>query len=179
MRRSLGVRSLASRQIGRAAFTLIEVLLVLAIIGVIAAIAVLGLNLLTGFNGQISLGHGAFFAVGAYVSAILIDQFNWPVYATLPVAAIVCFVVGYLFGAIPFGLILTRFAGLGDEGQGTEAFHGFADRLVLIGGVPAGTGGGAEALFAIEVGHVGFGAVGDAGGVGEEVGDGLTIERRA
>ena len=38
---------------------------------VVFAIAVLGLNLLTGFNGQISLGHGAFFAIGAYTAAIL------------------------------------------------------------------------------------------------------------
>ncbi|MGE5150582.1 MAG: branched-chain amino acid ABC transporter permease [Rhodospirillaceae bacterium] len=65
---------------------------------IIAAIAVLGLNLLTGFNGQISLGHGAFYAVGAYTAAILMDQGDWPYYATLPVAAAVCFVVGYLFG---------------------------------------------------------------------------------
>ena len=41
---------------------------------IVYAIAVLGLILLTGFNGQISLGHGAFFAVGAYTAAILIDQ---------------------------------------------------------------------------------------------------------
>ena len=41
---------------------------------IIAAIAVLGLNLLTGFNGQISLGHGAFYAVGAYTAAILMDS---------------------------------------------------------------------------------------------------------
>src|SRR5246127_5529184 len=65
---------------------------------IIAAIAVLGLNLLTGFNGQISLGHGAFYAVGAYAAAILMDQANWPYWATLPAAAIVCFIVGYLFG---------------------------------------------------------------------------------
>ena len=65
---------------------------------IVYAIAVLGLNLLTGFNGQISLGHGAFFAVGAYVAAVLMDQLNWPYWATLPVAAIVCFIVGYLFG---------------------------------------------------------------------------------
>jgi branched-chain amino acid transport system permease protein len=65
---------------------------------IVFAIAVLGLNLLTGFNGQISLGHGAFFAVGAYTAAILIDQANWPYWATLPIAAIVCFIVGYLFG---------------------------------------------------------------------------------
>jgi branched-chain amino acid transport system permease protein len=65
---------------------------------IVYAIAVLGLNLLTGFNGQISLGHGAFFAVGAYVAAILIDQYNVNYLLTLPVAALVCFVVGYLFG---------------------------------------------------------------------------------
>jgi branched-chain amino acid transport system permease protein len=65
---------------------------------IIAAIAVLGLNLLTGFNGQISLGHGAFYAVGAYTAAILMDQADLPYYATLPIAAAVCFVVGYLFG---------------------------------------------------------------------------------
>jgi branched-chain amino acid transport system permease protein len=65
---------------------------------IIAAIAVLGLNLLTGFNGQISLGHGAFYAVGAYTAAILMDKLDFPYYATLPVAAVVCFGVGWLFG---------------------------------------------------------------------------------
>ena len=65
---------------------------------IIAAIAVLGLNLLTGFNGQISLGHGAFYAVGAYTAAVLMDHLNMPYWATLPCAAVVCFVVGYLFG---------------------------------------------------------------------------------
>src|SRR5438874_12816592 len=64
----------------------------------IAGIAVLGLNLLTGFNGQISLGHGAFYAVGAYTAAVLMDHLNMPYWATLPAAAIVCFIVGYLFG---------------------------------------------------------------------------------
>lgn len=65
---------------------------------IVYAIAVLGLNLLTGFNGQISLGHGAFFAAGAYAAAILIDQQNWPYWATLPVAAAASFILGYLFG---------------------------------------------------------------------------------
>ncbi|HMK00714.1 MAG TPA: branched-chain amino acid ABC transporter permease, partial [Reyranella sp.] len=65
---------------------------------IIAAIAVLGLNLLTGFNGQISLGHSAFYAVGAYTAAVLMDHLNMPYWATLPLAAIVCFIVGYLFG---------------------------------------------------------------------------------
>ena len=64
----------------------------------IYAIAVLGLNILTGFNGQISLGHGAFYAIGAYVAAILMDKAGVPYWATLPFAAVVCFVVGYLMG---------------------------------------------------------------------------------
>lgn len=62
------------------------------------AIALLGLNLLTGYNGQISLGHGAFYAIGAYTAAILMDKFGFPYWATLPVAGAVCLVVGFLFG---------------------------------------------------------------------------------
>jgi branched-chain amino acid transport system permease protein len=62
------------------------------------AIALLGLNLLTGYNGQISLGHGAFYAIGAYCAAILMDKYGVPYWATLPVAAVVCLVVGFLFG---------------------------------------------------------------------------------
>lgn len=65
---------------------------------VVFSIAVLGLNLLTGYNGQISLGHGAFFALGAYAAAILIDRYDMPWWSTIPVAAILCFVAGYLFG---------------------------------------------------------------------------------
>jgi len=62
------------------------------------AIALLGLNILTGYNGQISLGHGAFYAIGAYATAVLMDKFGWPYWATLPVAAAVCLVAGFLFG---------------------------------------------------------------------------------
>jgi branched-chain amino acid transport system permease protein len=65
---------------------------------VVFAIAVLGLNLLTGFNGQISLGHGAFFGIGAYTTAILMFHLQLPFWLTLPVAALVCFIAGYLFG---------------------------------------------------------------------------------
>jgi branched-chain amino acid transport system permease protein len=62
------------------------------------AIVLLGLNMLTGYNGQISLGHGAFYAIGAYVAAILMDHSGWPYWATLPVAGLVCFAFGFLFG---------------------------------------------------------------------------------
>ena len=50
------------------------------------AVAVLGLNLVIGYSGQISLGHSAFFGLGAYTSAILVSDYGWPFYATLPVS---------------------------------------------------------------------------------------------
>jgi branched-chain amino acid transport system permease protein len=62
------------------------------------AVAVLGLNLLVGYSGQISLGHGAFFAVGAYTAAILIVKAHVPYLLTLPAAALVTFVLGFAFG---------------------------------------------------------------------------------
>jgi branched-chain amino acid transport system permease protein len=62
------------------------------------AIALLGLNMLTGYNGQISLGHGAFYAIGAYCAAILMDRWGVPYWATLPAAGAVCLVAGFLFG---------------------------------------------------------------------------------
>jgi branched-chain amino acid transport system permease protein len=62
------------------------------------AIALLGLNILTGYNGQISLGHGAFFAIGSYVAAIMMDRWSLPYWSTLPAAGLVCFVAGFLFG---------------------------------------------------------------------------------
>lgn len=62
------------------------------------AIAVLGLNLLTGFNGQISLGHGAFYALGAYTAAVLMDKLGMPYWATLPLAGLLCFGFGFLMG---------------------------------------------------------------------------------
>lgn len=64
----------------------------------IYAIALLGLNILTGYNGQISLGHGAFYAVGAYTAAIMIDRWGVPYGWTIPAAGLVCLVAGFLFG---------------------------------------------------------------------------------
>lgn len=75
-------------------------------------LAATGLNILTGFNGQVSIGHGAFFGLGAYVSALMMDDRayvdfagrEWglgdgvPFLATLPVVAVVCLVVGALIG---------------------------------------------------------------------------------
>ena len=62
------------------------------------AIAILGLNILTGYNGQISLGHGAFYAFGAYTAAIMMDKMGAPYWLTLPAAGVTCFAFGFLLG---------------------------------------------------------------------------------
>jgi branched-chain amino acid transport system permease protein len=69
-------------------------------------IALLGLNLLTGFTGQISLGHGAFMGIGAYTTTILVVDHGWRDLWTLPVAGILAGIAG-----LAFGLPATRFAG--------------------------------------------------------------------
>jgi branched-chain amino acid transport system permease protein len=71
------------------------------------AIAVLGLNLLTGFSGQISLGNGAFYALGAYTAVSLMTHARVPYWATLPLAGAVCFGAGWVFGRA-----VTRLEGL-------------------------------------------------------------------
>ena len=64
----------------------------------IYGLAVLALNILTGGSGQFSLGQSAFYAIGAYTSAILIEHFGVNYALTLPVAGVICFGVGFLFG---------------------------------------------------------------------------------
>ena len=61
-------------------------------------LAAMGLNLLTGYNGQVSIGHGAFFGLGAYATALLMQQHGWQFLPTLLVAAPLCFVVGVAIG---------------------------------------------------------------------------------
>jgi branched-chain amino acid transport system permease protein len=61
-------------------------------------VAILGLAVLTGWSGQISLGHGAFMAIGAYTSAILVFHHQWTDWLTIPVAGVVAGVAGLLMG---------------------------------------------------------------------------------
>jgi len=58
----------------------------------------LGLNLLTGYAGQVSLGHAAFFAIGAYTAAVLAEHWQWPSVLCLVAAALFTAGVGYLLG---------------------------------------------------------------------------------
>ncbi len=73
-------------------------LLSLANIIGIAVVGALGLNILTGFAGQISLGHGAFIGVGAYTSALLVMRLHIPFWFALPVAGLFTAIVGMIFG---------------------------------------------------------------------------------
>ena len=61
-------------------------------------VALTGLNILTGYTGQISLGHGAFMAIGGYTTAILMADHGVKDIATIPLAIIVAGVAGVLFG---------------------------------------------------------------------------------
>ncbi len=67
-------------------------------LAMVYAIALMGLNMLVGYNGQISLGHGALYAIGAYVAAILMNSFDWPYWASVLPAGVACLVFGYFFG---------------------------------------------------------------------------------
>ncbi len=65
---------------------------------IIYAIAIAGLNIATGYTGLVSVGHSAFFGLGAYTTGILVVKEGWAPEATIPVALVVCFLVGLLIG---------------------------------------------------------------------------------
>jgi branched-chain amino acid transport system permease protein len=79
-------------------FFLSDSLLSIAIVIGITVISIHGLNILTGYCGQISLGHAAFMAVGGYVSGVLCTRFGWSFFTALPCAALSAGLVGLIFG---------------------------------------------------------------------------------
>ena len=103
-------------------------------------IALLGLNILTGYTGQISLGHGAFMAIGGYTTAILMADHGVKDVWTIPIAALVTGAVGFLFGipalrlsglylalatfaiAVAMPAVLKKFAGFTGGGSGINLF---------------------------------------------------------
>ena len=104
------------------------------------AVAMLGLNLLVGFAGSISLGHSAFMGIGAYATIITVGAHNWSFFAALPFAFVLCFIVGCVIGlpalrikglylvvvtialALVFPTLVIRFESLtgGSNGKGTK-----------------------------------------------------------
>jgi branched-chain amino acid transport system permease protein len=106
----------------------------------IYTIAVLGLNVLTGYTGQISLGHGAFMAIGGYTTAILVADHGIQDLWTLPIAGLIAGVAGFLFGlpalrlsglylalatfaiAVAAPAVIKRFEGFTGGGSGINLF---------------------------------------------------------
>ena len=106
----------------------------------IYAIALIGLNMLTGYTGQISLGHGAFMAVGGYTTAILMTDHGVKDLWTIPIAAMVAGAAGFLFGlpalrltglylalatfaiAVATPAVLKKFEGFTGGGSGKNLF---------------------------------------------------------
>jgi branched-chain amino acid transport system permease protein len=100
------------------------------------AIAISGLNIATGYTGMISVGHSAFFGLGAYTTGILVVNYGWNDLETIPVALLVCFVSGVIVGlpalkirglylavvtlaaGVTFPELVDRFAGLTGGSQG-------------------------------------------------------------
>jgi branched-chain amino acid transport system permease protein len=103
-------------------------------------LALIGLNILTGYTGQISLGHGAFMAIGGYTTAILMSDHGVKDVWTIPLAALVAGVVGFLFGipalrlsglylalatfaiAVSMPAVIKRFEGFTGGGSGINLF---------------------------------------------------------
>jgi len=111
----------------------------LAFVG-IYLVALIGLNVLTGYTGQISLGHGAFMAIGGYTTALLMSDHGIQDVYTIPLAVVVAGIVGVLFGfpaarlsglylalatfavAVAIPGVLRRFEGFTGGGQGKNLF---------------------------------------------------------
>lgn len=102
---------------------------------VIYALALVGVNLLVGYNGQISLGHGAFYAVGAYTTMLLVVHAGLPHWVAVPVAGSVCLGVGYLFSLPVLNLQRVHLA------MATFALGAALPSLVKWKGIERWTGG--------------------------------------
>jgi branched-chain amino acid transport system permease protein len=102
----------------------------------ITVIAVIGLQILTGYTGLISIGHAAFMAVGAYTSSMLSAHLGWPAWITMPLAIAASGVLGLLV-AIPALRIRGFYVAVS-----TMAFHYILIWLILHGGdLTMGTSG--------------------------------------
>jgi branched-chain amino acid transport system permease protein len=100
----------------------------------IFAIAILGLNVLTGYSGQISLGHSAFVAIGAFTTAIGVHTLRMPYLATLPLAALVCGLLGFGIG-LAAGRLEGIYLGLATFALGVATPDLLKKQTNLTGGV--------------------------------------------
>lgn len=114
------------------------VLVIIAIHSIIA----LGLDLLVGYTGQISLGHASFYGLGAYITGVLSAHWNWPPLAGLAVALPVVAVIAWLIG-MPTLKLHGHYLAMATLGFGIIVFIFFNELGKLTGG-PSGLTGIAE-----------------------------------
>jgi branched-chain amino acid transport system permease protein len=158
MRRALGVG--AGILVALAAVALVAVVpklvsdfhsFELALVG-IYFIAIVGLNLLTGYTGQISLGHGALMAIGGYTTAIIVTHEHWRDVWTIPLAGLTAGIVGFVIGLpalrlsglylalATFGLavampsLIKKFSGLTGGADGLSFFEKAPQQVTGISG---------------------------------------------
>lgn len=104
----------------------------LTFIGINTLLA-LGLNMLMGYAGQISLGHAAFYGLGAYTSGVLTAHFGWQPLAAIPVAVVVAALVALVI-AIPMLRLSGFYLGMGTLGFGIIAYVAFREFSAYTGG---------------------------------------------
>jgi branched-chain amino acid transport system permease protein len=104
----------------------------LAFIGIYTLLA-LGLNMLMGYAGQISLGHAAFFGLGAYTTAILTVHYGWSPWFSLPVALLITALVSFLV-ALPMLKLHGFYLGMGTLGFGMIGYILFREWARVTGG---------------------------------------------
>jgi branched-chain amino acid transport system permease protein len=104
----------------------------LTFIGINTLLA-LGLNMLMGYAGQISLGHAAFYGLGAYITGILTATMNWSPWLALPAAVLLTALVAFLV-ALPMLKLSGYYLGMGTLGFGMITFILFRQWTTVTGG---------------------------------------------
>jgi branched-chain amino acid transport system permease protein len=158
MRRALGIGAVVLVAVAAVGLVLLMPRLVsdfhtfdLALVGVFF-IAIVGLNLLTGYTGQISLGHGALMAIGGYTTAILVTHEHWRDVWTIPLAGLAAGLVGFVVGlpalrlsglylalatfglAIAMPSLIKKFSGLTGGSDGLSFFEKAPEQVTGISG---------------------------------------------
>ncbi|ABK17366.1 branched-chain amino acid ABC transporter permease [Syntrophobacter fumaroxidans] len=121
----------------------------LTFIGINTLLA-LGLNMLMGYAGQISLGHAAFYGLGAYATAILTVHLNWSPWLALPVAVVLTVVIAFLV-ALPMLRLSGFYLGMGTLGFGMIGYIIFREWSRFTGG-----DSGLVGIPSLELGPISF-----------------------
>ena len=104
----------------------------------INTIITIGLSLLMGYAGQISLGQAAFYGIGAYTTGILTTRFGFPIFLSLPLAILLTVVIAYMVG-IPTLRLKGHYLAMATLGLG-EIVHIVFNELISLTGGPSGFG---------------------------------------